>query len=166
MSGGRFSPQQFASLKNLVFWREDQAKQKNKPRNFVIRIEVLVDIANLMPTTLQELKAIKGVPKYHVDKVLELVKLGLETETCKCPTPFKAPLDRKALKAHADYILKYSRTHAEEVHIDAACVTSRKEVSTFVNAYFLNGKQIQPCRLNQGWRQEFFQDLSPMVVEN
>lgn len=166
MGGGRFSPQQLEALKQLVFWREGQAKLKNKPRNFIIRIEVLVDIANLMPETIQELKDLKGVPRYHAEKILELVKIGLEAEASNCPTPFKSPLDRKALKKHADYILNYSRSHAEEVHIDSACVTSRKEVSSFVNSYFINDKQVQPCRLNRGWRQKFFQDLSPMVVED
>ena len=166
MGGGRFNPQQLAALKELIFWREGQAKTKNKPRNFVIRIEALVDIVNAMPTTLQELKAIKGVPKYHAQTVIELVQAGLERKISDCPVPFKTPLDRKTLKKHADYILNYSRVHATEVKIDAACVTSRKEVSSFVNNYFINGRQIKSCRLNRGWRQTFFQDLSPMVIED
>jgi hypothetical protein len=70
------------------------------------------------------------------------------------------------LKKHADYILQYSRSHAEEVHIDAACVTSRKEVSQLVNNYFLNDHTLPTCRLTQGWRKTFFQQLSPMVVED
>jgi len=166
MGNGRFKPQQLAALKKLIFWRETQAKVKNKPRNFIIRIETLIDIVNVMPTTLQELKVIKGVPKYHAQKITELVQDGLNTKVGDCPTPYQTPLDRKTLKKHADYILNYSRTHAAAVHIDPACVTSRKEVTSFVNNYFINGHQEQPCRLNRGWRQTFFKDLSPMVVED
>ncbi len=166
MGGGRFNAIQLATLKELIIWREDYAKLKNKPRNFIIRIETVVDVVNEMPESVEDLKKIKGIPKYHSTTILDLVKAGKETPAADCPETFKTPLDRKELKKHADYILKYSKVHAEKVNIDSACVTSRKEVSSFINGYFLDGKKDPVCRLNTGWRKIFFADLSPMIVED
>ena len=56
-------PKTLNLLKYLAAWRENECKEKNIPRNKLIRDDVLVNISYQSPQTIIELKKIRAFPK-------------------------------------------------------------------------------------------------------
>lgn len=52
---------QLAALKEMATWREHRAREYNRPRKWVLRDDVIIDIARHMPTELDELAKIRGL---------------------------------------------------------------------------------------------------------
>ncbi len=57
------SPRFLAALRELAGWREQEAKDRDLPRQRVIRDEALMEVAAHTPTTVDELARIRGLSK-------------------------------------------------------------------------------------------------------
>ena len=57
------NPQMLNLLKYLAYWRENECKKRNIPRNRLIRDDVLINISFSKPKTISELKKIRAIPK-------------------------------------------------------------------------------------------------------
>lgn len=72
------------ALQHLAAWRERRARAENRPRNWLIRDEVLVDLAQLQPRSLAELGRIKGVgdgvQKKYADDILAVLSKASQQE--------------------------------------------------------------------------------------
>lgn len=162
----KFKAKQLAVMEELITWRENRAKTRNRPRNFIVDTNVLTEIALRSPKSIDELKAMHSVPKFikerYAKDVLDVLYKGYKRDPKDYPKPFKPQLDRKTLKNVSNRILTFSREKAEAINIDSQLVTSRKEVEAFINK-FVETKKEPTSRLNQGWRKEFFADLTPFV---
>ncbi len=60
---------QLATLQALAEWRELQARERNKPKNWVLKDDAITDLAKQRPTTLTELSHVRSVTKPIVDKL-------------------------------------------------------------------------------------------------
>ncbi len=61
--GGRFDPQSYGALRELVQWREDRVRQLNLPRRWVADDHVLLDLAHVRPQDLAHLSSFRGLNK-------------------------------------------------------------------------------------------------------
>ncbi len=170
MGSSRFKPNQLAIMQELINWREKVARKKDKPRNFIIDTNVLIDIAMKTPKTPAQLAKIKSVPqfcqKYQADAITKAVKSGLQRAPEDCPHAFHLNLDRKQLRKMSDRILVFARSKAADLKIDPQLVTSRKEVESYINKHFAPNANTSSSRLTKGWRKEFFKELGPLIEEN
>ena len=71
-------PEVLAILRDLAKWREEQAQQKNVPRNRIIKDDALADIAVYMPKNSEGLSRIRNVPKdmargNKADKIISII---------------------------------------------------------------------------------------------
>ena len=66
------------NLKNLVLWRDKLAKAKNIPRTFILKDNIVSDIAKRSPDNFEKLKKIfkaNNIRKYHFsDEILAILK--------------------------------------------------------------------------------------------
>lgn len=88
----RLGRRELGVLRELAIWREGAARQLDLPSRTAMRDECLCGIARRPPKTLQQLSAVRGLPRPDVDRfgqeILDAVKRGLAApaETCP-PTP-------------------------------------------------------------------------------
>lgn len=57
----KLSTVQLTILQAIAEWREKIAQQRNKPRNWVLKNDVIVDLARLQPENLETLERIRGL---------------------------------------------------------------------------------------------------------
>ncbi len=77
------SKTKLGALKTLAAWRESEAKKRNLPRSYIVKDDLLVVIAQLLPETQADLLRIRGVPKNIEhwpwrDPILKAVSLGIQ----------------------------------------------------------------------------------------
>ena len=55
------------ALQSLAAWREQLAIEKNQPRKWILKDEVLVDLCKMIPREIQELSELRGLPNSIID---------------------------------------------------------------------------------------------------
>lgn len=136
----------------LADWREQEAIKRNRPRQWIMRDNVLLDIAWNLPRSDAELANIKGVPSKLVKRVghhlLEAVaKSAKDSATYKPPRP-----PDEGQKALLKEMQARVAACAAELDIAAETLASKRELS----AVIIGGNR--ESRLFSGWRAELIGD--------
>jgi len=79
--GGRMDRKGFAALLEMVRWREMRVRQLNLPRRWVADDNVLVDLANVRPKTVEHLGSFRGLNKGELKNSGEAILQALEKST-------------------------------------------------------------------------------------
>jgi ribonuclease D len=88
------NPRFLTVLKELAAWREREARERDLPRQRVIRDEALVEIAAHAPTTVDELSRTRGLSKGTAEgrlgtAMLEAIQRALATPQAEWPLPLE-----------------------------------------------------------------------------
>ena len=74
---GKLKGAQLAALRALTAWREEQAMALDKPRRWILKDEMLIELARQMPDTLAKLGRVRGleaaVANRHGQKLVTLI---------------------------------------------------------------------------------------------
>jgi len=147
----RLKPRQLAILRELAEWREQQARERDKPRKWILPDEVMLDVARHGPKDLTRLARIRGlndsVIKRNGEHLLQLVSEGQSIAQEACPSLPKFNTPTVAQEAQVDLLMALVRMVAAESCISIASLTSRKELEALVMGE-------QALELLQGWRGE------------
>ncbi len=119
-------------LQKIATWREALAQTKNIPRGWLIKDDILVEIAKLKPTSIKDLSSIRGVTDKFADKfgqtVIDIINEAIEQK----PTPQdKLKKTKKASEqqeAIADLLMAQVRLKAADAGVNPSSVTTRKEL--------------------------------------
>ena len=141
-----------AAAQRLAAWREAEAINRNRPRQWIMRDNVLLDIACKLPRSEREMADIQGVPPKLVKRVggqlLEEIAASTNDDTGHSP-PQRPDEGQKAL-------LKEIQTRvaacAKDLEIAAETVASKRELS----AVIISGSR--KSRVFSGWRAELIGD--------
>lgn len=129
----------------LAAWREAEAIRRNRPRQWIMRDNVLLDIAWKLPTSLAALAALDGIPSKLVKRVgeqlLEAVATASENEDYRPPAP-----PDEAQKALLKEMQARVAACAADLGIAAETVASKRELSAIIIA----GNRAS--RVFSGWR--------------
>lgn len=147
---GRLKPAQLAVLQQLGAWREQRAAKHNLPRRWVLKDDVMLDLARFAPASTEAMKKIRGMEQRDIDRhgkaILEAIEKGKavpksEWPVIKRPTPLSNQQD-----AVVDALMALLRQRCDEQNITPAAVASRKDVEALVRG--------EDTSLQQGWRHE------------
>jgi ribonuclease D len=145
----RLKPKTIALVRSLAAWRERTAMTENRPRQWVLKDEALMDIAKQLPGDLGALAAVRGVgeslAKRHGAELLRLLKEGGD-DTAPERSPREAPL-KPEQEALVDALYALLRLRAAKADVSAVSIAGRAELERLVR-----GERELP--LLQDWRLE------------
>ena len=130
----------------LAAWREVEATKRNRPRQWIMRDNVLIDIVRSLPRTEAELANIQGVPEKLVRRVGErlLAEIAAAAKDDRNYRPPRPP--DEAQKALLKEMQAKVAVCAADLGIAAETVASKRELS----AVIITGNR--KSRLFSGWR--------------
>ncbi len=145
----RLKGARLAILQSLAEWREETAQNENRPRNWLIRDDVLIEIARAAPQTVQTLEHIRGLNERSLHKYGKQIIARVNASKEQTPTPFsKKAYNKIKLTAQqeevADLLQVLIRLRANENSLNPTVLATRKTVEKFVSGY--------PSSLNEGWK--------------
>jgi ribonuclease D len=146
-----------AAATELSAWRERQATRSNRPRQWIMRDQILIDIAMTQPGTLGDLAKIEGLPESTIrragDRLLTIVADATHDQTDYRP-PERPNEEQKSLLKKMQ---KTVTACAEDLGISAELVAPKKELT----AAMLGQTE---SRVFRGWRREIVgNDLLALV---
>ena len=132
----------------LTAWRESEALKRNRPRQWILRDSIIVDIAQRLPSTLQDLTRIDDMP----DKVAKragrqiLAAIAAAANDANDYRPPKAPDEeqKSLLKDMQQLVAECAR----DLDIAAETIASKKELA----AVIVGGDR--DSRVFGGWRRD------------
>ncbi|MBT8085229.1 MAG: ribonuclease D [Woeseia sp.] len=136
----------------LADWRERRAEHSDKPRQWILRDAVLLDIAINNPSTVAALGRINniqsGVVRHSGDDLLAILREAEQADDEHYVAPVRPDDAQKALlKA----LQKKVAARAKELGIAAEVLAPRRELSAAIDG----NRQLRVLR---GWRQELVGD--------
>ena len=149
-------PKELAVLMEVAAWREREAKDRDIPRQRVLKDDLVVDIATQQPTSIERLGTLRALPKGFErsrlgSEIPELVKRALSRDPKTLPL-----LERKKHVpngAATVELLKVLLRMTAETHGVAA-----KVVATIDDLEAIAGDDNADVPALKGWRRELFGD--------
>ena len=133
----------------LVQWREQVAQRQNRPRRWIVKDEVIVDLARQKPADIEALSRIRDLsPKSvnrHGERLLQIVAHAAGVDAVEWPQQDRIKSLNQQQLALGDCLMALCRVIADQNQIALATLATRKDIDSLL----LNQKS---SRLAQGWR--------------
>ena len=146
----KLTGKQLSIIQTLAQWREKIAQAEDRPKSWLLRDELLFDLAKLQPETVQELANVRGINERSVNRYgKELCQLITAAKN-RPPIPLHEK-DRSAKKtqqeeAILDILTALVRVRAEENALNPTILASRKDLEELLS------NSDDECPLLHGWR--------------
>jgi ribonuclease D len=146
----KLTGKQLSVVQAVAEWRERTAQTENRPKNWLLRDEIVFDIAKLQPETPSQFAEIRGIDQRIINR--HGVELSQLVSAAKNRPPIPLNLkDRPAKKtqqqeAILDILTALVRIRAEENQLNPSILASRKDLEVLL---FDDDEE---CPLLHGWR--------------
>ncbi len=145
----KLTGKQLSIMQALSEWRERTAQQENKPRNWLLSDDNMLELAKLQPVTLAELAKVRGVNERGVNRYGKTLCELIAHARNQTPKPLNEK-DRPAKKtphheAILDVLSAVVRVRAEANSLNPVILASRKDLEQLL---FNDPESL----LLQGWR--------------
>ncbi len=150
----KLRPQELFILRELAVWREEQSRERNIPRNRLIKEAAMWEIARKKPDSLAILEKIEDLPsktlRNDAEFLLNLVKRGLASSADQWPQRLEPPLSPEqgpVIKAMKEAV----REIAEQHQLPTEILIRKKDYEFIVRSKMHSSEFKLPERL-RGWR--------------
>lgn len=154
--GWKLSRQQLAVLRVLYRWREQQARERDVPRNRIIREHSLWPLARTQPSDLVSLGRIEEMHprtlRHDGETILQLIRDAAATPPAEWPEPLPEPLPLESA-ALLKRLRAVGQREAEALGISPEIVLRKKVLEALLKSGYPNGPYQLPDSL-RGWRRE------------
>lgn len=137
-------------VQKLAAWREIRAKERDLPRNWILKDDVIIDIARLAPGKKADLENIRGMQAKTIERYGQLLLGMVQQALQEKPVPLakrsrgvKASVQEDAL---TDILQAHLRLLSDAQDINSAAVASRKDLLALVRD--------EESPLLKGWRRK------------
>lgn len=150
-----------AILRELVTFREREARRRNSPRQWILKDNAIRELAAHPPKSTKELARIRnigGAAKGKLgEEVMRCIREANALPESECPEV--PPRSRRVdVPDNAVALLRALLTRvADKEEVAAAFIATRGELERYATG--------RPTRLDHGWRQELFGKLATDLLE-
>lgn len=148
---GRLKGVQLAILQKLAEWREHRAIKSNRPRRWILKDDILLDLARLAPETTKKMGLIRGLESSTIERFgktfIELIASGKNIPKDQWPILKKPQILTTQQDAIVDALMALLRKFCDEQSIAPIAVASRKDIERMVTGD-------ESIELLHGWRSE------------
>lgn len=142
-------------LAHLVKWREERCHKLNKPRGHIINDALLVEVAQRLPQSVQQLSKIKGIKgptlRKEGEQIVQLIQACKDTPKEQWPPRMERPLSQAAGEWFKD-MRKLVNRIAEDLDVPPELLARKKQLEWMLRRGYPDG----PFTLHDaltGWRE-------------
>jgi len=151
----KLSPQQAAVLQELCRYRDEVARQRNRPLFKVISDHTLQAIASSLPTNQDELKHLPGMTNHQIDRhgkaLLQAVQRGLHAEPIHPPRNVR-PDDH--FLARVEALKQWRKQKAKELEVESDIILPRDLLHQLAAKNPQEMDALSECLADVPWRRE------------
>jgi ribonuclease D len=148
---GRLKGLQLAILQKLASWREQRAIKSNRPRRWILKDDILLDLAKLVPDSIDKLSMVRGLEEKLINRFgqtwIDLIEQAKVLPKDQWPVIKKPQPLTNQQDAVVDAVLALLRKLCDEHDIATSIVATRKEIEKLVSGE-------RDLAILQGWRND------------
>lgn len=137
-----------AAANRLAIWREQEALRRNRPRQWIVRDTVLMELAKAMPSELADLNDIEGLADGLIRRagkhIVATIQAASDDEDSYRPPPAPDEAQKALLKRMQQEVAQC----AGDLGLAAETLASKRDLSAII----LDGRD--NSRVLEGWRHE------------
>jgi ribonuclease D len=146
----KLTGKQLSIVQALAEWREQSAQSEDRPKSWLLRDELVFDLAKLQPETVAELTEVRGINERTVSRYgKELCQLITAAKN-RPPLPLhekgRAAKKTQQQEAILDILTALVRIRAEENALNPSILAARKDLEGLLL------DDDEDCPLLHGWR--------------
>lgn len=153
----RLRRQELAVLRELLVWREAEARTRDMPRGFLIKNSSLFPLARQQPSSMQALADIEDVSprilRKEGAKILDVIARARQLSEDQWPAPLPTPLPREARELF-DALRAAAKPVAAETGVPDEVLLRKRHVEALVLGRVDQGEAAMLPKALQGWRGE------------
>jgi len=132
----RLTGRQLAALQQLARWRELQAQEVDLPRRWVLKDEVMVDLARAMPTSRERLSRFRGLEegaiRRHGKEILACIERAQSRPRSDWPQAESGPRPSPEQEPLVDAAMAILRESCRRHQVSPAAVAGRRDLERLV----------------------------------
>ncbi len=157
-------PRFVAVLQKVAAWREQEAQNRNQPRNWVLRDDALLNIAAQMPTTVKVLARVRGLGKGQAEgrigrEIMEAVQAGIDLPPDERPSARTPQPQGARATAAADLLKVLLKACCDKHDVAPKLIASSQDLDQ------LSAGEREGIAALEGWRREVFGQHAIDLVE-
>ena len=144
----RLTGKQLSIVQALSEWREQSAQSENRPKNWLIRDDLLLELAKLQPETVNDLNKIRSINERTVRRYGKVICHLINEAKQRTPIPTdnkKSAKKNPKQEAILDVLTAVVRMRADENSLNPVILASRKDLEKLLS-------DEQESSLLLGWR--------------
>jgi ribonuclease D len=157
----QLKPRSAAVLRELAAWREGEAKQRNVPRNRVVRDEVLLQLARHPPRHTEELRKVRGLHPSEVDRNGEALLATIHAALALAPSAWPVlPKERKPdpeSNGFVELLQAIVKARAMQEEMAPTLLATTSDLQELVEAK--TNRSVLDLPLLKGWRRVLVGEL-------
>jgi ribonuclease D len=150
-------PHQVSALHELFRFREDRARELDRPPFKVLSNQALLEVAQVCPKFVQELDLLPSLSRYHVQRygkaLIEAVQRGQENPPMKRPTSHR-PDDR--LLNRLEMLKNWRKEKGRLLSLESDVILPRDTLMTIAEHNPTNSTELAAAMADNPWRYERF----------
>lgn len=165
----KLSRRSLAVARELYFWRDALAEQRDRPPRNVFRDDLLIEIAKRQPDKPQQILAIRGMDrrdyKKLTDAILQCVQAGQAVPESELPHKSQSNSAAQKYEVLAKLLGIALAQCCAEAGIATTLVGTTADLHELVQWHLSDRRRTSPPALMQGWRGEVCGDLLGDVLD-
>lgn len=146
----KLTGKQLSIIQVLAQWREKTAQAEDRPKSWLLRDELLFDLAKLQPETVADLANVRGINERAVNRygkeLCQLITVAKNTPPIPLNEKDRAAKKNQQQEAILDILTALVRIRAEENSLNPSILATRKDLEVLL---FNDDDE---CPLLHGWR--------------
>ncbi|MEQ1559236.1 MAG: ribonuclease D [Methyloglobulus sp.] len=146
----KLTSKQLAIVQALAQWREIAAQSENRPKTWLLRDELIFDMAKLQPETIDSLTDIRGINERTLhrygQKLCEIITVAKNNAPVSLKEKDRSIKKNQQHEAILDILTALVRIRAEENSLNPTILATRKDLEDLLF------NEAEDCPLLHGWR--------------
>lgn len=162
---GGLDGRQLTAVREIYQWRETWAHKVNRPARFLLRDDLIIELARRMPISEKDVSVVRGVSRHDLDGIIGAVQRARETPENLWPAVEGRDHDPPQVATISALLQSALATFCGDNRLTPAIVATSSDIKTLVRSRLEQAELPSSCALGSGWRSEFVLPVLRDVLE-
>lgn len=159
---GALDRRRLAVVRALFYWREEEARKKNRPPRTIVRDDLLVEIAKRNPARPRDLHVVRGLRRGEADAIFQVIERARTLPPDQCPQAAEREQDPLQVGLVSNVLQAVLVDLCIREKLAANLAASTTDVRLLVKSRWQKVTPPADLLLAQGWRGQF---LLPRLLD-
>lgn len=159
---GNCNRRELALVREIHAWRAERGEIVNKPARYLLRDDLIIELARRKPTNEKEILLIRGVTKHDVPGLLSAIERGQAIGDSDLPTAAERDNDPPQVAIVNGLLQAVLSSYCADQNLVPGLVATSSDLKALIRSQMEEGEAGTASALTTGWRS---QHVLPVLMD-